>query len=494
MITDEQVAEIRRLFHAEHWKIGTIAVQLGLHAETVKSSLQTDRFNNRSSPRQALTDPYIEFIRQTLETYPRLRATRLFEMIKMRGYSGSVGQLRRVVVGLRPVHREAFSRLATLPGEQAQADWAHFGTVRIGRAVRKLSCFVLTLSFSRALYLEFFFDQRIESFLLGHVHAFSDWGGVPRTVLYDNLRAVVLERRGNAVQFHPRILELCAHYHFAAHPCRPARGNEKGRVERAIQYIRHSFFAARPFTTLEDFNRQALVWRDTVAYKRAWPGDDSRNVADVFEEEGSRLMSLPIHPFDTDLTQPARSDKTIYVRFDLNDYSIPHQFVGRPLTLTASPSTVRLLEGTQEIASHRRSYDRHQRIDDPVHIQDLVRRKRHALASTVVARLAHSIPNINDFLDAAFQRGESIAPLSNKLLLLLDDYGATELGAAITEALDRQTPTHASLTFILRRRHRATRRHLPTVDLSRHPELEAISVPTHQLEVYDDLSKKNHSR
>src|SRR5579864_6168247 len=97
MITDEQVAEIRRLFHAEHWKIGTIASQLGLHAETVKASLQTDRFNDRSSRRQALTDPYIEFIRQTLDTYPRLRATRLFEMIKTRGYTGSVVQLRRVV-------------------------------------------------------------------------------------------------------------------------------------------------------------------------------------------------------------------------------------------------------------------------------------------------------------------------------------------------------------------------------------------------------------
>jgi transposase len=495
MITAEQLANIRRLFHAEHWKIGTIATQLGLHPETVKAGLQVERFRHGPGPRQRLTDPYIDFIRQTLEQYPRLRATRIFEMIKSRGYSGSVIQLRRVVAGLRPRSREAFLRLNTLAGEQGQADWAHFGEVAIGRAKRRLSCFVLTLSYSRALWLEFFFDQSIENFLLGHVHAFHDWGGAPRIILYDNLRAVVLDRHGDAVKFHPRILELCAHYHFEPRPCRPARGNEKGRVERVIQYIRHSFFAARPFTTLEDFNRQARAWRDALAHTRPWRDDDSRVIADVLAEERPRLLPLPLHPFDTDVIKAVRSDKTIYVRFDLNDYSIPHEFVGKPLTLTASSSRVRLLHGAVEIASHRRSFDRHQRIEDPGHVEALLRHKRKALASTAVARLAHAVPAIDAFFNAAFSRGELIGLLSKQLLQLLDDYGAAELCQAVNEALERQTPTHASVSFILRRRHRASRRgSLPAVDLSRRPELEAISVPIHPLEVYDDLSKKKEPR
>jgi transposase len=494
MITNEQIAEVRRLFHAEHWKIGTIAAELGLHPETVRAALETDRFNRKPSTRSKITEPYIEFIRQTLERYPRLRATRIFQMLKQRGYTGSVVQLRRVVAELRPVRREAFLRLTTMPGEEAQADWAHFGQAHIGRAERRLSCFVLTLSYSRAMWLEFFFDQTIENFLLGHVHAFHDWGGVPRITLYDNLRSVVLDRHRDAVQFHPRILELCAHYHFAPRPCRPARGNEKGRVERAIRYIRESFFGARHFTTLQDFNHQALLWRDSVAHLRPWPGDDSRTVSDVFQEERQRLLPLPLHPFDTDLVKPVHSDKTIYVRFDLNDYSIPHEFVGKLLTLVANQFAVRILDGTSEIARHRRSYDRHQRIEDPAHIQRLVDQKRMALASTAIPRLAHAIPNISDFLDAAFDRGESTALLSNKLLGLLDDYGADELRAAVDEALARRTPTHASVSFILRRRHRASQPSLHPVDLSRRPELEAISVPTHQLEVYDALSKKNKPR
>src|ERR1051326_128946 len=165
------------------------------------------------------------------------------------------------------------------------------------------------------------------------------------------MKQVVLRRRGEDVEFHPRILELAAHYHFAPKPCNPGRGNEKGRVERAIQYIRSSFFAARPFTTLEDFNRQARQWRDQVAHQRRWPEDDSRTVEEALREEQPRLLPLPAHAFDSDLIVAVRSQKTIYVRFDLNDYSIPPDAVGRPLTLAASDTHVRILDGAAEIAS-----------------------------------------------------------------------------------------------------------------------------------------------
>jgi transposase len=489
MISAEQVAHIRHLFHAEHWKIGTIAAELGLHPETVRAALESHRFRSRPRLRDSLTDPYLDFLRQTLQQYPRLRATRLFEMIRQRGYRGSPSQLRRVVASLRPITREAFLRLETFPGEQAQADWAHFGEVTIGRARRRLSCFVLTLSYSRALWLEFFLDQTLESFLLGHVHAFQDWGGAARAVLYDNLRSVVLERRGDAIHFHPRLLELSAHYHFAPRPCRPTRGNEKGRVERATQYLRHAFFAARPFTTLLDFNRQAREWRDQVAYQRPWPGDDARTVAEVFAEEKTHLLPPPAHPFSTDLIRTVRSGKTPYVRFDLNDYSIPPQVVGRPLTLVASPTTVRLLDGSTEIARHRRSYDRHQRMEDPAHIQILLEQRRKALGSSTGGRLGALAPDSQPFLEAAFRQGESAARLTRQLLGLLDDYGPAELGAALREALERNTPRVSSVAFILARRHRQQKRRVPLpVQLSRRPDLEDLAVQTEPLEAYDELT------
>jgi transposase len=487
MVSAEEIAEIRRLYYAEHWKIGTIAAQLKLHPETVRHAIHADHFGRCQSPRATLTAPYLDFIRATLARYPRLRATRLYEMIRERGYTGSVIQLRRVVAKLRPTTREAFFRLSTLPGEQAQADWASFGELRIGRARRRLSCFVLTLSYSRALYLEFFLDQSLENLLRGHVNAFNEGGAVPRVVIYDNLRSVVLERRGDAVHFHPRLLELCAHYHFAPRPCRPARGNEKGRVERAIQYIRHSFFAARSFSDLEELNLKARIWRDEIAHRRPWPGDDSRSVAQAWAEERPRLLPSPAHPFECDLVKPIRSDKTIYVHFDLNDYSIPPTAVGKHLTLVASPGLVRLLDGGREIARHRRSYDRHQRIDDPAHLEALLEQKRKAVGATATGRLEQMVPSAGAFLDAAFARGDSAAGQTKQLLKLLEEYPAVEVEAAVREAIERQTPRASSVAFILNRRRRGSNLVRP-IDLSRHPHLQDLAVPTHQLGIYDELT------
>ena len=256
MISPETHVQIRRYFDAEHWKVGAIAQTLGVHPDTVRRAIELERFHRTEQLRPSLLDPYPPFVRQTLEQHPRLRATRLYQMLADRGYTGSVEQLRRVVARLRPQPREAFLRLQVFPAEQAQVDWAHFGSVRVGRAQRPLSCFVMTLSWSRALYLEFFFDQTMENFLRGHVRAFQAWSGAPRVILYDNLRSAVLERRGDQIHFNPRLLELAAHYHFLPRPCQVRAGNQKGRVERAIRYVRDSFWAGRAFTTLAECNRQ----------------------------------------------------------------------------------------------------------------------------------------------------------------------------------------------------------------------------------------------
>ena len=486
MIDPETHVQIRRYFYAEHWKIGTIASQLGIHKDAVRRAIESDRFHRGQTLRPSILDPYLEFVRQIMDQYPRLRATRIYQMIRERGYTGSVVQLRRAVARLRPPAREAFLRLHTFHAEQAQVDWAHFGQVAVGRAKRALSCFVMTLSYSRALYLEFFFDQTMENFLRGHVHAFQDWVGQPRVILYDNLRSAVLERRGNEIHFHPRLLELCAHYHFVARPCQVRAGNQKGRVERAIRYVRDSFWAGRAFITLAECNRQALLWRDQVAHQRAWPGDDSRTVAQVFAEEQARLLPPPLHPFSTDLIVPVRSAKTIYVRFDLNDYSIPPEAVGRPLTLVATDTLVRILDGSAEIARHHRSYDRHQEVLEPAHQEALRRAKRKAFDATPGGRLAQAVPESKTLLDRAFSQGESAGSQTAQLLKLLDLYGAAALRNAVREALERNTPRASSVAFLLRRQQRSTPR--LAVDLSRHPEAQSIDVRPHDLETYDELA------
>ena len=494
MISPETHAEIRRHFYAEHWKIGTIASQLQIHPDTVRRAIESDKFNRSRSLRASITDPHLAFVRQMLAQYPRLRATRIYQMIRERGYAGSIVQLRRAVANLRPPTREAFLRRQVFPAEEAQVDWANFGQLVVGRARRTLSCFVITLSYSRALYLEFFFDQTTENFLRGHVRAFQDWGGQPRVILHDNLRSAVLERRGNQIHFHPRLMELCAHYYCAARPCQVRAGNQKGRVERVIRYVRDSFWAGRRFTTLTECNRQALLWRDQVAHQRPWPGDDSRTVAQVFAQEQTRLLPLPAHPFSTDLIVPVRSAKTIYVRFDLNDYSIPPESVGRQLTLVASDTRVRILDGAAEVASHNRSYDRHESVLDPAHQLSLLRTKRKAFHSTAAGRLAQLVPESETLLDQAFEQGESAGSQTAQLNKLLDLYGAAAVRCAVREALERNTPRASSVAFLLGKQQRSASSAPLAVDLSRHPEAQALELRPHDLETYDGLAHPHEEK
>ena len=134
MISSETRAQIRRFFYAEHWKIGTIAQALDVHPDTVRRAIEVERFQHAEPLRPSIVDPYLPFVREVLEQHPRLRATRIHQMIRDRGYTGSIEQLRRVVGRLRPQPHEAFLRLQVFPAEQAQVDWAYFGSVMVGRA------------------------------------------------------------------------------------------------------------------------------------------------------------------------------------------------------------------------------------------------------------------------------------------------------------------------------------------------------------------------
>jgi hypothetical protein len=184
-------------------------------------------------------------------------------------------------------------------------------------------------------------------------------------------------------------------------------------------------------------------------------------VAHAFDEERPRLLALPLHPFHTDRIEQVRSRKTIYVRFDLNGYSIPPEAVGRSLTLLASENDVRILDGAAEIARHHRSYDRQQSILDPAHEQALLRTKRKALHQTRAGRLALAVPESETLLERAFAAGESAASQTSQLLRLLDLYGVAALRRAVREALERNTPRASSGKTDLKSRFCENEKHRP---------------------------------
>lgn len=491
MIDAELDAEIRRLHFAEHWKAGTIASNLGVHPDAVRRVLRLDE-RKPPVPRQRprMIDPFLALVRETLERYPRLRATNIHTMLRERGFAGSARQVRRAVHQLRPRRAEAYLRLRAFPGEEAQADWADFGSIPVGRGQRRLSAFVMILSYSRALYVEFFLDQKTENFLLGHQRAFERFGGVPRSVRIDNLRSAVLERRGTEVRFHPRYLELAGWYHFQPRPCRPARGNEKGRVERSIGFLRESFFAGRSVTTMADLNRAVWRWCDEVAARRPWPDDAQRTVQSVLEDEQPRLLPLPQHPLQIAHQCVVVSGKTIYVRFDGNEYSIHPSVLGKDLSLIATDTLIRLLDGSVEIARHPRSWDRGERVTDPAHAKAVLEQKSQGLGYSARTPLEIVVPEATAFVDAAFADGQQgTAAILNRLSNLLSLYGSAALATALREALSRGTPTLASLEYLIEQQRRAARRNPPLpVDLAERPDLAALHVRPHALNDYDQLT------
>jgi hypothetical protein len=256
-----------------------------------------------------------------------------------------------------------------------------------------------------------------------------------------------------------------------------------------IQYLRHSFFAARAFTSVEDLNTQLAHWLAETAHQRPVPGHPGgRPVADALAEEQPRLLPLPEHPFACDAVRTATSGKTPYIRFDGNDYSIPHLLIRRPLTLVTSESLVRLLDGATEVARHARSYDQGQRIEDPAHVAALARAKRRAHELRGRDRLRQACPHAEAFLEALALRGEPLAAQTAALLRLLDQYGAPALDVALTDALARGALSAPSVAHLLDQRARAQHTPPPVpMVLPADPRVRDLRVTPHALAAYDAL-------
>jgi len=488
-VTPELRAQILRYYHVEQWRVGTIARQLKVHHGTVERALHQAGLPRIGAVRACRIDAYLPFIMETLKKFPDLRASRLYAMVKQRGYQGGPDHFRHLIAYHRPRPvPEAYLRLHTLVGEQGQVDWGHFGHLQIGKAKRPLMAFVMVLSWSRRIFLRFSLDARMESFLRGHVGAFQAWGGLPRVLLYDNLKSAVLERQGDAIRFAPALLAFAAHYHFEPRPVALARGNEKGRVERAIRYIRDNFFCARTFTDLDDLNAQADAWVNGPADERPCPQDKTITVGQAFVQERPHLLALPANPYPVEERVVVTVGKTPYVRFDLNDYSVPHTQVRKTLTVLADTKTVRIVDAQVVVARHERSYDKAQQIELQAHITDLVERKAQAHAQRGRGRLRQAVPASVELLNQAAARGENLGSITSALLRLVDRYGAREVQTAVLTALARKVPHPNAVRLALEAQREARQEPVPVaVQLSESVRLRDTAIHSHPLASYDQL-------
>jgi transposase len=442
MIDAERWAEARRLHRVEGLTLTAIARRLGLHRRTVRRILLQETFvaSRKPARRGSIVDAYREHVERYLADHPDLSAVQVHRrLVSEHSYPGEVSVVRRLVGELRRRQGRAFQHLSFLPGECAQVDWANLGHTTVAGARRRVSAFVMVLAYSRLMYVELTLSERMDAFLEAHVRACAALGGrVPRRLLYDNCRTVVVQRVGGAVRFHPRLIELADHYRFQPTACPPRKPWHKGRVESGIGYLRTSFQRGRgAIVDLERERRDLALWVEEVANVRLHRVT-RRRPRELFDEaEAAALLPILGQPFDAaHLEVSASADKYYRVPFDGNRYSVPYQLAhARGLVLRATTTHVEVYRGIERVARHERCYGRGQDVIDPAHDRGLRDRSRRAHSDSLLARFIAVLgPEAEDYARELCREHVQAARHLRRVLTLVDRFGTAQVRAALAHA------------------------------------------------------------
>jgi transposase len=487
MIDYELFARIKNYHEQKGLNAAQIARELSLDPRTVARWLAQKGFQQRKSrPRASKLDPYKNSIVRMLEAHP-YTATQVFQRIQEEGFDGRYSIVKRYVRKVRPRGAPAFLKLEFAPGECVQVDWGSYGPVRVGETQRRLSFFVMVLCHSRQMYLEFTVSQTMEHFLACHQNAFSFFGGVTRKIMVDNLKSAVLKRTlGEAPLLNPRYLDFANHYGFTVAPCGVGKGNEKGRVENGVGYVKKNFLAGLELPDFHALNPAAHNWLATIANVRIH-GETRKRPADMLQEELPCLLPLPPFPYDIATVTQVRASSQFRIPLDTNHYSVPAEYAGARLTLKTYPDRLCIYNQDKLIARHNRSYDRHKDIEDPDHPKELLVQRRKAQDQKIFMRfLALSTRSHDYFLELEKRRLNPRHHL-RKIVALSEIYGSQSVAKAMEDAFVFQAFSCEYIANLLEQRARL-RPEPSALHLTRREDLLEIEVEQPDLTIYQKKS------
>ncbi len=365
-------AEIRRLKEVEKLTQRAIARRLHCCTKTVQKALKMREppTQTPAKPAHSILDPYGPRIDALIGKYPELSAVRVLEEISKGddGYSGGVSLVRRYLRQIRPVRGRIYQEVFYEPGEAMQVDWGECGRVMIGNTSRRVSVLVATLCFSRYGYIEFSLSQKKADFYRALVHALNFFGGSPRKIIFDNLKAAVLNGSGRHACFHPEFLALCGHFCMEPIACARRDPESKGISEASVRYVKRNALQGREeeLSCWEDYPKLASYWLEKVANVRIHESTKERPL-DRFEKERGLLRPLPTIPFDTDEIVSALVTPHARVNFDGNRYSAPPELARKTIMIRADARQVRVFYQGAEVACHARCYERGQLVCQTEH-------------------------------------------------------------------------------------------------------------------------------
>jgi transposase len=397
-------------------------------------------------------EPYREMVSQLRKE--RVEMTAILHRLQERGYQGSYSSVRRFVSGLERSQPEVVVRMECQPGEEAQADFGYAGLLRdpATNQLRRAWVFVMTLSWSRHQYVEFVFDQKLETWLLLHRHAFEWFDGVPERVVIDNLKAAIVKASFDDPVVQQAYRECAEHYGFLIAPCRIATPQHKGKVESGVHYVKRNFLAGRAPTLLSLTNQDAQYWCKNTAGLRIHGTTREQPLVRFATTEQERLRPLPAMPYDLAIWKEATVGVDGYITFDNAYYSVPLRIPkGSKLRVRGGAQFVTLFTLNHEaLATHDRAQQPGQR---QTHLDHL---PPHKLASLTLNReacrqAAATIGVATDHIVATLLDDPAVDRLrtAGRLLRLGERYGDARLELACQRALQFGEPTYATVKRIL---------------------------------------------
>lgn len=488
MLSTEQINELHQLYWSERWPIRKIERHLRMSWRTIKKYLHQPAQEPAQRERTSKLDPFKTTIAEWLTKDPSVSAAVIEQRLRPLGYSGGHSILREHVHSVRPqpASRRAFVRIEPPPGDRYEVDWGHFGVLDYAGDKRKLYAFALVEAHSRMLYIEFTHSQSFETFVRCHVHAFNTLGGVAREIAYDNLASAVVEHDGRLVRFLPRFLAFARQYGFFPRACNVAAGWEKGKIERAIGYVRQNFWPLREFTDLHDVNRQARQWLAEVANQRLHRETRERP-SDRFQ--AAALRPPPAIPYDHRDVVEALVHKDCRLHFDGNRYCVPPRLVGRRITLKADSSSVTIYNRVHEIVSYPRCWRRGQTLGADRFEAELAQWRPAARRSHSQQRLMAVLEGLcSQSMLEAYLRGiadsdRSLSRQLTELLELIRQYGPEPVAGAIDKASAAGAFGADYVANILRQQ--LSPRHVQPPVRLRDPRLNDLTIDPLSLLLYD---------
>jgi transposase len=367
-------------------------------------------------------------------------------------FQGGYGAVWRFVSRLEGARPQVTVRIEVKPGDEAQVDFGYVGLLldpATGRQ-RKAWAFVMTLSWSRHMYVEFVFDQTVETWLRLHQHAFAFFGAVPRRIVLDNLKAAIVKACFEAPVVQRSYQELAEHYGFLLAPCRPRTPQHKGKVESGVHYVQRNLLTSHDFADITAANQGALVWIAQVAGQRIHGTTRQKPLVQFQEVEQAAMLPLPSEPYDLAIWKQVAVGHDCYVNFEKAYYSAPYRLVGQEVWVRGGLTSVRIYCNYKLEATHPRAKQPGERYTVFGHLPP---EKVAGLTTTRESCAAQAVeigPSTAEVVTRLLtQKPVDRLPMVQRLLRLADKYGSLRLERACRRALQFDEYTGQTIRCIL---------------------------------------------